>query len=164
MRQLNLLKRITLVKYIHRWLATKKRRHRESRSPDNTCPLCGLVETRDHMFKCQHIRVKELHDKAWSKLLTDVVHNTATDFSAIFRCGMQTIVDGEHPLEAPIQEWPSNLTSAFITQTAIGWEQVLFGRLAVQTVTVTHGRGNGLIDPCSWLGILGWSCGPQETH
>ena len=37
--------KVTLHKYIHGWLATQKRKFRERRSVDDTCPLCGGVES-----------------------------------------------------------------------------------------------------------------------
>ena len=41
---------ITLVKYIHGWLATTKRRHREQQSSTNRCTLCGLEDGCMHIF------------------------------------------------------------------------------------------------------------------
>ena len=48
------VQRCTLVKYIHGWLATKRRRSRVGSLLDAACPLCGREETRQHLFECSN--------------------------------------------------------------------------------------------------------------
>ena len=43
-------RKVTLYKYIHGWLSTTKRQHKERRSPTNLCPLCSIPEERGHFF------------------------------------------------------------------------------------------------------------------
>ena len=122
--------RVTLGKYIFGWLATKRRRHRERQSPTDKCALCGLMEGRMHLFKCQHTQVTQLRNIAWTKLTMDIICHTADNFKAIFLSGMQILLGGAVPSIELRQEWPEHFQTAFQARIDIGWDQLLFGRIA----------------------------------
>ncbi len=124
--------RTTLLKYIHGWLATKRRRHRERQSPNAICSLCGSEEARQHILWCRHDQITSIREKFWGKLLSDMVQHTTSEFRAIFTLGLQTILGGEHPTIETIQGWPEPIKLAYETQTEIGWDQLLYGRFAIQ--------------------------------
>jgi len=124
------MKKVTLHKYIHGWLATQKRKFRERKSSDDKCPLCGGVESRSHIFECPNEQLHLVRTSYWKRLCTRITENTAPEFRAIFQAGLDTLAGGEGPTEQVQGDWPTELKDAFRVQTEIGWDQVMFGRIA----------------------------------
>ena len=124
--------KVTLIKYIHGWLATKRRRHREGYSPTGNCALCHQPENGLHLFTCTNKQITEIRDIAWKKLLADVSYGTEASFQAVFQEGMQTIMGGQIPTNGTKAEWPNELREAYDAQTEIGWDQILYGRIGQQ--------------------------------
>ena len=48
------LQQVTVMKYVHGWLATKKRRWRDGEFSTPLCLVCNEVEDSRHMFCCQY--------------------------------------------------------------------------------------------------------------
>ena len=53
-------------------------------------------------------------------------------FQAVFQAGLHTVVGEDNPTNDTKAEWPTALSAAYAVQTEIGWEQILFGRIAQQ--------------------------------
>ncbi len=68
----SLLKKVTLIKYIHGWLATNRRRFWEGSIPENKYPLCGQEETRIHTMYCQYEQMKEIRQARWINWPTEL--------------------------------------------------------------------------------------------
>ncbi len=124
------LKKVTLHKYIHGWLATQKRKLRERRALDDKCPLCGEVELRSHLFQCKNEQLQFVRTSYWKRLCTRITEHTVPEFRAIFQTGLDVIAGGELPTEQAKDEWPHDMQVTFQVQTEIGWDQVMFGRIA----------------------------------
>lgn len=54
LKKFSVIQRVTLIKCIHGWFATKKRWRREGATGDAYCPLCGGEEDILHLFRCQN--------------------------------------------------------------------------------------------------------------
>ena len=124
--------KVTILKYIHGWLATKRRRYCEGYSSNEKCVLCAQQEERLHLFRCDNPQAKGIREMAWKKLLQDLCKDTEASFQAVFQAGLQTVLGAHHPNTDTKAEWPKALCDAYTVQTEIGWEQILFGRIAKQ--------------------------------
>ena len=124
--------KVTLFKYLHGWLATKRRRCREGYSPTGNCALCQQQENGSHLFQCNNKQIAELREIAWKKLLADLSHGTDASFHAVLQEGMHTIMGGTYPTNETKADWPKELREAYDGQTEIGWDQILYGRIGKQ--------------------------------
>ena len=161
---LSLGQKATVLKYIHGWLATKRHRHREGYSPNELCAMCSQPENRLHIFRCSHPQVKSIRNIAWKKLLADLGQNTDASFQAVFQAGLDTVIGSELPTNQAIMEWPGDLRDAFEKQLAIGWDQILFGRIAQNWDSIAQYRpsGGSEVRPGVWTRRavkLGWQFG-----
>ena len=125
-------KQVTLHKYIHGWLATQKRKLRERRALDDKCPLCGEVELRSHLFTCTNEQLHLVRTSYWKRLCTRITEHTVPEFRAIFQTGLDVIAGGDLPTKQVKDAWPNDMQVTFQVQTEIGWDQVMFGRLATE--------------------------------
>lgn len=78
-------RKVTLIKYLHGWLATNKQRHQEWRFGDPLCTLCGVVETKRHFFQCQHLQMRQINKIRWKQYLRDISNNTDNDRKQVLR-------------------------------------------------------------------------------
>ena len=134
------LQRVTLIKLIHGWLATSRRRYRTGGVEMSSCPLCTAEETRQHIFKCFNPHFVLLRQQRWAKLLLEIRADTALDFQAVFVAGLGTVIAQEPQTAFGRSEWPPELRAAFDSQTEIGWDQVFYGRLSKQWEHVARYR------------------------
>ena len=134
-RELNKIsrrKKPTLLKYIHGWLARNTRRYYEGQSKTDGCPLCGVPETRAHLFCCAHEQISILRDIYWKIFLKELFKETAVGFREVFLSGLNTIQGMESPSPRTQTDWPRAYQEAYTNQEKVGWCQVLFGRLTRQ--------------------------------
>ncbi len=83
-----------------------------------------------HWMECHNIQVSAIRKTAWEKITLEVTSHTAADFTEVFLAGMNSIVGGELPNAEVLSDWPEKFRVVFQFQTEIGWEQILFGRIA----------------------------------
>ena len=121
----------TLIKYVHGWLATNKRRFREYRVSTDKCLLCGHSEHRDHIFHCRNETMRSIREKAWSQYISEITQVGSPAVQAVFLSGMATIIGADSPDEDTRSEWPVDIRKAYSSQEAIGWDQVLYGRISI---------------------------------
>ena len=124
------MQKITLMKYIHGWLATKRRRFREGLDLDARCPLCGEEETKYHFLTCTNERLSQIREKQWQQYTSEINKITPDGCKQVFLVGLNTVNGQATPTRETIHDWPSELQDAFSSQENIGWEQVLVGRVA----------------------------------
>ena len=124
--------RATLIKYIHGWLATKKRRYVSGSFVDPKCPLCGNTETSQHMFQCAHEQMTSLRQTRWGICKTIVCKYTPNGVQQVFLEGLQHAFDLETVTDLSTEDWTNDLKQAYEAQQQIGWSQVYSGRLAKQ--------------------------------
>ena len=174
-RALNTVSRrqqVTLIKFLHGWLATNKQRYRENKFPTDNCTLCGQVETSDHLFSCNNERMKALRDSSWEKFTMDLCVGTPPDFQAIFLSGLGTLRGRDTPSEQTSTEWPVELRQAYESQEEIGWNQVWFGRilkawkeLTQEDRNISRSGWNTNVIKRSWtFGLELWTVRNQLVH
>ncbi len=101
--------KVTLTKYLHGWLATKRRRYREGYSPTEQCALCQQSEDRLHLFRCSNPQITEIRRIAWTKFRADFCQGTESSFQAVFQEGLQTVMGGLPPTDGTREDWPKEL-------------------------------------------------------
>ena len=132
------LKQVTVIKYIHGWLATKRRRYREGATSDNQCQLCNQEETRTHIFHCENETMTRLRETRFTTLCKELGKATTDRFQQVFTAGLSTAVGGVPPTENTKNKWPKVLLAAYEEQEKIGWEQGFLGRLSTKWDAVSE--------------------------
>ena len=115
-----ILKRPTLIKYIHGWLATTQRRFREGLTRESGCPLCDEEDSRYHFLWCSNTHMKIIRETHWNQLLGQIANKTENGCRQVFQAGLDTIRGCPPPNENTILEWPVELQEAYRNQTTIG--------------------------------------------
>ena len=121
-------RKVTLVKYIHGWLATKARRSREGVFNNAMCPLCGEDEIRVHIFECQSAQMEAIRQPRWRKFFRDIDNITMAGCREVLQVGLSTVV-GEVPASELRTSWSQELQSAYEAQEEVGWAHILYGRI-----------------------------------
>ena len=121
--------RATIIKYLHGWLATKKRRWREGTFTDSSCPLCGEVEDRYHMFQCSCPQLCQIREERIATLFREIGEITNEGCKQVFQAGLASIFGDSHPPESTWTEWPRQLQDVYHEQKEIGWVHVMYSRL-----------------------------------
>ena len=172
LHKIPIIRRPTLIKYIHGWLATKQRRYREGAFKDPLCPLCGSEERTNHFLRCMNSQLLTVRNAQWKVFKVELAKKTATGCWQVFQAGLDTLQDIEPPSSETRAEWPPELQVAYSAQEAIGWEQVLLGRLAKhwEELALPHEGGmtgkrvtHGLNRSFDCHGTLAQWCGKLET-
>ena len=126
-----LVQRVTVMKLVHGWLATKKRKWREGRFETPSCVLCQEEETNNHMYYCSHEGLQNRRLKEWNILMEKVRKLTELDTVVAISIGLSN--ESNHsPVDIYKNEFaPSRaLRVAMQDQQDIGWEQIWSGRIA----------------------------------
>lgn len=89
----SLLERITLVKCLHGWLATRKRQSRRKKGISPVCPLCNHVEDKHHLFTCTDKKMVTQHTKMMSRLTTLLKNSLKNDAAQAVIIGITTDLD-----------------------------------------------------------------------
>jgi hypothetical protein len=119
-----------IIKFVHNWLPTNKRLHREKLSPTQRCPLCYyLVEDEWHLFICRHPGQQEVMRTLQSRITKELKIQEET----------KNLIISIIPASAKDRNWqPSNIGSTTMkgvaSQARVGWFQIAYGRLAKEFV------------------------------
>ena len=164
LEQYPLIKRVTLLKYIHGWLATKKRRFREGYFKDSLCPLCGEDDSTGHFLHCKQPQIREIRDHRWKLFCAAVECHTPGGCRQVFLAGLGTLTGFDPPTQETIHDWPKALQVAYTEQDDIGWDQILKGRLSKSWEVVAQRKVEGSRHSGSYTWIrrmirLGWRYG-----
>ena len=170
------LQKVTLIKYLHGWLATNVRKACEGKEWTPKCPMCGEVDTQRHFLYCSNVQMKQIRMTRWSQYMKNIGEKTSDGCKQIFQAGVMTIVGKDPPTERDRRDWPSTYRKAYKEQEEIGWEQVLSGRLVkqwkaedtnrdVQSGTVTTRLWTQQIIRMSWnVGLDLWKSRNKMVH
>jgi len=154
------MKTITIMKFIHGWLANGMREYYRGTKSNSLCPLCGLTDDRKHIFTCQHSQVAQIRDQRLQQLINGICHSTEPGFQQVFVSGLKTVFGHEGPTYDTVQDWPRDLRDAYSAQQNIGWEHVFYGRLANHWETLsTDAYTNPDSSAYKWTGKairMGW--------
>ena len=154
LRRYSLQKRVTLIKYLHGWLATNQRKYREGALHTKLCPLCGHEEHKSHMFVCTNEQFGDVRKGLWNRLIRELSKSTDTGFFHVFYGGMVTVLGEDPPTDPTKRDWPKSLQEAYEVQDTIGWDQVLAGRIYRKWDTLSEFKGinpGGLVRT-GWIG------------
>ena len=112
--------RVTLLKYLHGWLATKQRKFWEGLFKDSLCPLYGEDETRAHIFICRSEKMKAICQHRRRKFLQDIGDITIIGSQQVFEAGLSMVVGVEVPSGALRRSWPPDLQKVHEAQEEVG--------------------------------------------
>jgi len=125
--------RVRIIKYIHGWLPTGKRRHREQQSYPQECALChAAVEDNEHLWACQH----ESQIQLVENLLIDLekmqyeMKSDPALHSVIKSAVLQSALTGSFEPNPAVEA--ASVHHLLQIQGNIGWQQLLHGRLSQQ--------------------------------
>lgn len=120
-----------ILKFVHNWLPTGKRLHREGLLHNaSNCQLCGhLEETNIHLFHCTHADMIKVQSTLIQYLHQDYHEEGNSELLNILEVALQS--DEASSTWQPEQGFVSNLLRTGVqAQNSIGWEQLLYGRVA----------------------------------
>ncbi len=124
------LQKVTVFKYIHGWLATKKRRYREGRFSTSQCELCSETEDSIHIFCCQNESIREARRLEFWALKTKIRQIMTPEVYLALEAGLGSI-GGEGNHRYADEFVPSReIEVAFRDQNEIGWDNFAKGRIA----------------------------------
>jgi hypothetical protein len=119
-----------ILKFVHNWLPTNKRLHREKASTTQRCPLCQyIVEDELHMFQCRHAVQQGVIQKLQEQIHNDlkITDKVKAITAQIIPAGVQ---GGNWSAASSISASTSELRKGIKAQSQIGWYQIIYGRLA----------------------------------
>jgi hypothetical protein len=116
-----------ILKFVHDWLPTNARMHREHQSLTTRCPLCYYRrESSLHLFTCHHPVQRSRVETLVKDLLANKEDKVASLIATVIQKGLRD------PKWEP--KWESiqsqHLDQGILEQTKIGWQQIIFGRIA----------------------------------
>ena len=135
--------RATLTKYLHGWLANKKRRFRTGSFIDPCCPLCGEIESTSHMFTCTNEQFSHLRKCQWEEVLSKFRNITQDGALQVILVGLEHMFHEDDTPEQTIREWPDKLQTAYKAQTLIGWAQFFYGRISKKWTDLAEDEASG---------------------
>ena len=123
--------RVTLIKHANNYSPVGSRVSRYDPKYSPACPACPEpLETHDHLYQCP---AASRHNWRSTFLYTLRVHleedNTRLDVTELLLEGIKSVLEGRAATTIPV---PHTLTDLAAAQSAIGWENVLRGRLSHQ--------------------------------
>lgn len=125
-----------ILKFVHGWLPTNKRLHREKKLRTPKCQLChDLVEDNLHLFQCKHPAMKESREKISTVLTKDQQIIGDPSLSSIIIKALTFSLTSEEWTPTLGEESSPSLRAAIIDQDRIGWQHILYGRLATSMIT-----------------------------
>lgn len=123
-----------ITKYLHGWLPTLEQNHQYGFSTTSNCPICKEeTETQSHIIRCKHPHSRlnlKLHFQQLKAFLRPFLpfHQIWSVMSSHIN---HTCLDGPEPSYNIINDSVGNLLQVAIDQQkAIGWSQLLYGRIA----------------------------------
>jgi ribonuclease HI len=129
-----------IIKFVHNWLPTNKRLHREKSSATQRCPLCHyLVEDECHLFICRHPKQQAEMQKLQSRISKELKINEE----------MKNLITSIIPASAKDSNWhpPTagpEMQKGLSAQARIGWFQIANGRMAKEFILCLSAVGESI--------------------
>ena len=124
------LQQVTVMKYVHGWLATKKRMFREGSYSSPLCELCHETEDSQHIFCCQHNDMKEGRKREFIKLQQFIRKTTVEEVTQAIEAGISGIGRDINSIFRDQFATNKRVAQVFTEQDMIGWEHFVLGRVA----------------------------------
>ncbi|CAB9507303.1 expressed unknown protein [Seminavis robusta] len=121
--------RTSLTKYLCNWHPVGKRVNKYHPKYPIACASCGAPEeNREHVLRCPK---RQSERTAWKKALKQYTdkHNTHPMLQTLLLSALQKVLDGEDTTGIEYDDSVADIANA---QAAIGWDQLLKGRLSKQ--------------------------------
>jgi hypothetical protein len=122
--------RTTITKFIHRHLPVGKRCHKyyDKKYPLECCSCNAPEETMEHLFTCPATTRKQWRKDFLKTMRTTMQDmDTRLDLMTLLLEALHKVIHGEDTSEIPV---PPELQGLADAQQAIGWDQLLKGRLS----------------------------------
>ena len=131
------IQRITVLKHIHGWLATQKRRCHEGASATSQCLLCHNDKDNMHIFHCKHKEMTRLRQIELITFTQRIRQTTNKDTALAIITGVHCFLQNTR-VDIYLQEFAptGEIQMAMEEQEAIGWDQVLLGRISQRWKTI----------------------------
>ena len=119
------------MKYIHGWLATKKRRWRDGAANNPQCLLCQQEEDNLHFFRCTNQLTVEIRSREFRTLKDKLSSITDSTVVEAMLAGVRSIT-WKDSAEIYSREFvcSQKLKEAMDEQLQIGWSHFLQGRIS----------------------------------
>jgi hypothetical protein len=118
-----------ILKFVHGWLPTNKRLHRENKSPHQRCPMCFyIVEDDLHLMNCKHPAQAATVQEMIGKLRKDLQCSDQAKQVLINIIQMATKEKSE--MQTIMRSSQKEILKGAEAQQRIRWEQVIYGRMA----------------------------------
>jgi hypothetical protein len=120
-----------ILKFVHSWMPTGKHLHREKETNSIHCPLChNEVEDNIHIFNCQHPSQVRLQQEL---LLYIAKQQHGKEMPELAQLMEWAITNSNQSQTWQVNEklHPTELQHAIKAQNKIGWQQIFYGRFAL---------------------------------
>jgi hypothetical protein len=123
-----------ILKFVHGWLPTQHRLHKEGLALSPHCKLCSaLYEDNLHLVSCTHTEMIKIQDNITTYMLKSLHDHGNSELINIFELAFKeaTLNKSWHPSLAHVSpEWKPGIRD----QTEIGWIHILFGRFSTTII------------------------------
>ena len=136
-------RRVQVVKLVHNLVPTNVVRHRYGTITSPTCPLCQIhPETVHHMARCKHGTRKEWRSRAKNAMVKAAKKSGASmdAVEALVGGWIEWLTTGSIPDASTLSP---NIQAAMISQTEIGWGQIIHGRISKEWATLRSAKTTG---------------------
>jgi hypothetical protein len=121
-----------ILKFMHNWLPTGNRLHKEHATNSPKCPLCkNDNEDNLHMFHCMHPDQVKIQQDLWLILAQQQHSKEMPELAQIMEWSLASCSDKENWYINP-QHFPEDLHKAIAEQNAIGWQQIFYGHMSLE--------------------------------
>jgi hypothetical protein len=126
-----------ILKFVHGWLPTASRSHKEGSSNSPRCPICSAPrEDNIHLFHCTNREMEPIQEKLQYYLVKDMHDKGDGELNNIIE---MAILNSATNTWAPL---PSSISRKWKTavndQSKIGWRHILCGRIAKSLINAMN--------------------------
>jgi hypothetical protein len=124
-----------ILKFVHGWLPTASRSHKEGSSNSPRCPICSAPrEDNIHLFHCNHKEMEPIQEKLQYFLVKDMHDHGDGEISNIIKLGILNS-DWTNAWSPLIPSVSRKWKIAVQEQSRIGWRHILCGRISKSLIS-----------------------------
>jgi hypothetical protein len=123
-----------VIKFVHGWLPTQHRKHKEGAATSPQCKLCkAQCENNIHLFLCNHQNMTKIQTAVSTHLLASTQDHGHSELNNIIDIGLTEST--VRPSWTPDMKYISmDLNKSIAEQNRIGWQQVYYGRISKKLI------------------------------
>jgi hypothetical protein len=119
-----------ILKFVHGWLPTAARSHKEGTATSPRCPLCDAPrEDNIHLFQCNNKDMEVVQEKLQYYLVKDMHDHGDSEISNLIELGIIS-VSRKNTWTPSLANVSPKWKSAVKDQSKIGWSHILCGRIS----------------------------------